>query len=95
MSNTSNGGVSTTSTEATTADEMKVVHTFAKNSFDEVWTYLQPFRGELRAHVRIFTTASDDEMRPTKKGITVSVKDVPKLAEALTALVEALKEQKP
>jgi hypothetical protein len=95
MSNTATRGGSATSTKTTATGEMTVVHTFVKNSFDEVWTYLQPFRGELRAHVRIFTTASDDEMRPTKKGITVSVKDVPKLAEALTALVEALKEQKP
>jgi hypothetical protein len=32
-------------------------------------------------------------MHPTKKGITVNVNDVPKLAEAVTALVEAVKEQ--
>jgi hypothetical protein len=32
-------------------------------------------------------------MRPTKKGITVSLDDVPKLADALTALVDAVKEQ--
>jgi hypothetical protein len=74
-------------------DGMNVVHTFVKNSFDEVWTYLQPFRGKQFAHVRIFTTGDDDKMRPTKKGITVSLNDVPKLAEALTALAAAVKEQ--
>ena len=93
MSNTATRGGSAASTKTTTAGEMTVVHTFVKNSFDEVWTYLQPYQGKLRAHVRIFTTASDDEMRPTKKGITVSVKDVPKLAEAVNALLEAAKEQ--
>jgi hypothetical protein len=40
------------------------------------------------------TTGDDDEMRPTKKGITVRIDDVPKLADALTALVDAVKEQK-
>jgi hypothetical protein len=93
MSNTSTRGASATSTKTTTADEMTVVHTFVKNSFDEVWTYLQPYQGKLRAHVRIFTTGDDDNMRPTKKGISVGVNDVPKLAEAVTALVEAVKEQ--
>jgi hypothetical protein len=72
---------------------MKVVHTFVKNSFDEVWTYIQPFQGKLRAHVRIFTTGDDDSMRPTKKGISVGLNDVPKLAKAVTALLEAVEEQ--
>jgi transcriptional coactivator p15 (PC4) len=74
-------------------DGMNVVHTFVKNSFDEVWTYLQPFRGKQFAHVRIFTSGDNDEMLPTRKGITVSLNDVPKLAEAVTALADAVKEQ--
>jgi hypothetical protein len=32
-------------------------------------------------------------MRPTKKGVCVSLDDVPKLAEAVNALLEAAKEQ--
>lgn len=75
-------------------DGMNVLHTFVKNSFDEVWTYLQPFQGKQFAHVRIFTTGDNDEMLPTKKGITVSLNDVPKLVEAVTALVDAVEEQK-
>ena len=93
MSNTATRGGSATSTKTTTADEMTVVHTFVKNSFDEVWTYLQPYQGKLRAHVRIFTTGDDDTMRPTKKGVCVSPDDVPKLAEAVSALLAAVKEQ--
>lgn len=95
MSKTATRGASATSTKTTTADDMKVVHTFVKNSFEEVWTYLQPFKGELRAHVRIFDTRDDETMHPTKKGISVSLSDVPKLAEAVTALAKAVKEQKP
>ena len=91
---TTRGGSATT-TNTTTADEMTVVFKFIKNSFDEVWAYLQPFKGELRAHVRIFTTRDEEEMIPTKKGISVSLKDLPKLADAVTALVEAVEEQAP
>lgn len=91
---TSSTGDARAATGTTVYHEMQVVHTFAKNAFDEVWTYLQPYRGQLRAHLRIFTLGANEEMHPTAKGITVSVSDVPKLAEALTALVEAAEDQK-
>lgn len=95
MSRTAARGASATSTNTTTADEMKVVHTFVKNSFEEVWTYLQPYKGTPCAHVRVFATGDDEAMYPTRKGITVKLSDVPKLAEAVTALAMAVKEQKP
>ena len=68
---------------------MQVASVFAKNGFDEVWTYLQPFKGHDLAHIRVFTLGDDDEMYPTKQGITVKVKDLPKLAEAVATLVAA------
>jgi hypothetical protein len=95
MSNTSSCGASATSPNTTTADDKEVVHTFVKNSFEEVWTYLQPYKGTLCAHVRVFNTGDNDAMYPTRKGITVKLSDVPKLAEAVTALANAVKEQKP
>jgi hypothetical protein len=69
---------------------MQVVNVFAKNGFDEVWTYVQRFRGHDRAHIRVFTLGDDDEMYPTKQGITVKVSDLPKLTEAVAALVAAV-----
>ena len=90
MSNTPTRGVSATSTDATTADGMKVVHTFEKNSFDEVRAYLQPFKGNDLSHIRVFTLGADDEMLPKKQGIAVNVRDLPKLAEAVAALVAAV-----
>jgi hypothetical protein len=93
MSNTATRGASATSTKTTTTDEMTVVHTFAMNNPAEVRTYLQRYKGELLAHVRIFSTGRNNTMNPTRKGIAVSLNDVPKLAEAVTALVEAVKEQ--
>jgi hypothetical protein len=73
---------------------MQVVNVFAKNGFDEVWTYLQHFRGHDRAHIRVFTLGDDDEMYPTKQGITIKVSDLPKLAEAVAALVAAVEARK-
>jgi hypothetical protein len=93
--NNATRGTSPTDTKTTTASEMKVVHTFVKNSFEEVWTYLQPYKGTPCAHVRVFATGDDEAMYPTRKGITVKLSDVPKLAEAVTALARAVKEQTP
>ena len=93
MSNTSTRGASVTSTKTTTAEEMTVVHTFAMNNPAEVRTYLQRYKGEPLAHVRIFSRGRNNTMNPTRKGIAVSLDDVPKLAEAVTALVKAVKER--
>jgi Transcriptional Coactivator p15 (PC4) len=49
-----------------------------------------PFRGHDLAHIRFYTLGADDEMRPKKQGIAVNVRDLPKLAEAVAALVAAV-----
>ena len=89
MSNTSTRGASATSTKASTANEMKVVHTFAKNAFEEVRAYLQPYKGSQLAQIRVFTPDKNDVDRPTKKGIALSIRDLPKLAQAVDALLAA------
>lgn len=71
-------------------DGMEVVDVFAKNRFDEVWTYIQPFKGYDLAHIRVFTLGDDDEMYPTKQGISLRLGDLPRLAEAVAALVSAV-----
>jgi hypothetical protein len=78
----------------TISNDMQVVNVFAKNAFDEVWAYLQPFKGNDLAHIRTFTLGDDDEMRFTPKGVTVNVRDLPKLAEAVAALVAAVEARK-
>jgi hypothetical protein len=89
MSNTSTRGASATSTKTTTADEMTVVHTFVKNAFEEVRAYLQPYKGGQLAHIRVFTPDKNDVDRPTKKGIALNIRDLPKLAQAVDALLAA------
>ena len=86
----STGGGCAAGKDTNVKAEMQVVNVFAKNAFDEVWAYLQPFKGNDLAHIRIFTLGDDDEMRFTPKGVTVNVRDLPKLAEAVAALVTAV-----
>jgi Transcriptional Coactivator p15 (PC4) len=89
VSNTSTRGASATSTKTTTADEMTVVHTFAKNAFEEVRAYLQPYKGSQLAQIRVFTPDKNDVDRPTRKGIALNIRDLPKLAQAVDALLVA------
>jgi hypothetical protein len=90
LTNSSADGACAAGKDTEANGEMQVVNVFAKNVFDEVWTYLQHFRGHDRAHIRVFTLGDDDEMYPTKQGITIKVSDLPKLAEAVAALVAAV-----
>jgi hypothetical protein len=69
---------------------MHVVNVFVKNAFDEVWAYLQPFKGHDLAHIRVFRLGENEEMRPTTQGIAIAVRDLPKLAEAVSALIAAV-----
>jgi hypothetical protein len=69
----------------TTGAEAQVVYTFAKNAYQEVRAYLQPWKGKQLAHVRVFSPDGS----PTRKGITVSISDLPELASAVDALLTA------
>jgi hypothetical protein len=94
LTTSSAGGAHAAGKDTKAKDEMQVVNVFAKNAFNEVWTYLQPFKGHDLAQIRIFTLGDDDEMYPTEKGVSVNVRDLPKLAEAVAALVAAVEARK-
>ena len=89
MPTSSAGGARAAGKNTKAKDEKQVVNVFAKNGFDEVWTYLQPFKGGQLAHIRVFTPDKNDVDRPTKKGIALSIRDLPKLAQAVDALLVA------
>jgi hypothetical protein len=79
-------GVLAAAKAAKEVTDMKLVNVFAKNGFDEVWTYLQPFGARELAHIRV-TEDQNGEMVPTKKGMAVDTADLPKLVKAVRALV--------
>ena len=69
-------------------DDGRVVFVFEKNSREEVRARLRTFKGHELADIRVFATNDDgDGDHPTKKGICVKVADLPKLLEAVRALI--------
>ena len=68
------------------SDEPRVVYAWPKNSLEEVRATLSTFKGRRLADLRVWTT---DEDRPTKKGLAVRVEDLPRLLEAVEALIAA------
>ena len=65
--------------------EAQVDYPFVRNAYQEVRAYLQSYKGQQLAHVRIFSP----EGSPTRKGITVSISDLPELSSSVDALLTA------
>jgi hypothetical protein len=83
------GGARAAGKDTEANDEMQVVNVFVKNAFEEVRAYLQPYKGGQLAHIPVFTPDKNDVDRPTKKGIALSIRDLPKLEQAVDALLAA------
>lgn len=66
-----------------------VVFSFPKNAREEVRATLSTYRGHRLADIRVYVADADDVDHPTKKGIAVKVADLPRLREAVEALIEA------
>lgn len=66
-----------------------LVFSFPKNSREEVRATLSLYRGYRLADVRVWTADEDDVDHPTRKGIAVRVEELPKLREAIDALIAA------
>ncbi len=72
----------------TTAAE-PAVYAFAKNSREEVRATLGVYRGHRLADVRVYAAGEDDQPRPTRKGLALSVAQLPELQRAVEALIRA------
>ena len=70
--------------------EPECIYKFEKNSAEEVRVSLTTYNGKDYIDIRVFYLADDGEMRPTKKGLTVSVVLLPELSTAVEKLHEAL-----
>jgi hypothetical protein len=70
----------------------RVVHSWPKNAHEDVHATLGDYHGHRLASIRIYVVDENDELRPTKKGISVRVEDLPKLRESVEALVAAVEE---
>ena len=54
------GDIKVASVPSQAADQMHVVNVFAKNAFEEVRAYLQPYMGRQLAHIRVFSPDKND-----------------------------------
>lgn len=67
-------------------DQEKLVHSFPKNALEEVRVYLKEFKGRNYINLRIFARVNDGSVKPTQKGMTLSVDLFDNLAAAVDAL---------
>ena len=70
----------------------ELIARFEKNSFEEVRISLTEFKGKELIDIRVYyQPEGEEEMRPTKKGITISPEKFPELQKGLIALEKILK----
>jgi hypothetical protein len=70
--------------------EARVVYSWSKNSREEVRASLTAFKGHRLADLRVWAADDNgDGEHPTKKGISIRTEDLPRLLEAVQALIEA------
>jgi len=53
-------------------DDRKVLHEFKRNNDETLRVSLTTFKGKTYVDVRLFYTDANDELQPTKKGVTVT-----------------------
>ena len=72
----------------------EVIARFEKNSFEEVRISLTEFKGKELIDIRVYyQPEGEEEMRPTKKGITISPEKFPDLQKGLVTLEKVLSEK--
>lgn len=69
----------------------EVIARFEKNSFEEVRISLTKFKGKDLIDLRVYYQPDDgEEMRPTKKGITISLDKFNELKNAILTVEKAI-----
>ena len=68
----------------------KTVHVFQKNAVEEVRAFLSEYKKRDYINLRVFYKADDGSMRPTQKGITLSVDLIDELVAAVDAFKRAV-----
>jgi hypothetical protein len=68
----------------------KAVYSFPKNALEEVRAFVCEYKKRDYINLRVFYKADDGQMKPTPKGITLSVDLIDELVQAVEALRKAL-----
>ena len=71
----------------------KLVASFAKNKFEEVWVQVKEFKGYDLLDIRVYTALKEtDEKIPTGKGLSINVSHFHDLKKALLEAEDVLRE---
>ena len=70
-------------TERCTRTGERIIGEFAKNSREVVRVVVGEFKGHQLCHVRIWATAPDGALIPTRAGVAIRLELVPELVEML------------
>ena len=69
-----------------------IIDEFEKNSREKVIVLIKKFRNNYYLDIRVYFKGSEDEYKPSKKGIMISLELLDDLREALTKVEKALDE---
>jgi hypothetical protein len=70
----------------------RLVHHIDRREGERICFSISEFKGSLYLSVRVYFRADDGEWRPTKKGVTVHVEQLPELEAGVAALRGAIDE---
>jgi hypothetical protein len=81
-------------TAATAAQGSRaVVATWRRNARETIQVALDRYQGREVVELRTWLTAEDGSLRPTRTGITLAIRHLPQLAEALAAALTVARER--
>lgn len=73
--------------------EDRLIGSFPKNSRESIHATLRSYKGLQLADIRVWTSDDEDRDIPTRKGLSIQVRDLGKLRALIDALIEAAKGQ--
>ena len=75
-------------------NENELIHSFQKNATEEIRVSLSEYLGHKLIDIRVYYQGEDNEYRPTKKGLSISVEKFNDLQEAINKTEKILKKKK-
>jgi len=75
-------------------NENELIHSFQKNATEEVRISLTEYLGHKLIDIRVYYQGENNEYRPTKKGLSISVDKFSELQEAVKNIEKTLKQKK-
>ncbi len=69
-----------------------IIEEFEKNSREKVMILIKKFKNNYYLDIRVYFKGSDDEYKPSKKGIMISLEMLDDLKDALDKVEKALDE---